>query len=506
MIPILTASNGDRLAYMRFFWAICMVASAAEIPAPWKPALDRVTADSLRGHLSFLASDLLEGRDTPSRGLDIAAEYIAAQFRRAGLEPAGDDGYFQTARRAVVEPDPVGFELSMETPSGVIRVAIGQVILQAAAAGEVAGIEAIRVKLGDTSALTPEQAGGKVIVAEFPEPDPARRQELFRNFSQLMSAATKLQAPLVILSGGGGFPARLLRPTRLIDPANRPPAGALPPTLVMTDPGAIEALAAATKITAHWNAPREKPVTLRNVAGLLRGSDPALKDTAVLVTAHYDHVGVAAGGDGDRIFNGANDDGSGTVGVIELAGALASLPARPKRSVVFVTFFGEEKGGLGSRHYVQNPVIPVEKTVANLNLEQIGRTDSTDGPQLNNLTITGFDYSNVSEFFIEAGRSTAIEVYKHEKNSDPYFTRSDNATLAQQGIPAHSITTAFQYPDYHGAGDHWDKINYDNMEKVTRAIALATLLIADSAEEPRWNESNPRAERYFQSWKKRREK
>src|SRR5262249_12525836 len=158
--------------------------------------------DSLRGHLSFIASDALEGRGTPSRGLDIAAEYIAAQFRRAGLEPVGDEGYFQT---------------------------------------------------------------------------------------------TSLQ-----------------------------PHGA------------------------------ESPVKVRNVIAALRGSDPVLKDSYVLVTAHYDHLGIRAGAD-DTIYNGANDDGSGTVSVIELAAALTSLKTRPRRSIVFMTFYGEERGLLGSRYYGQHP-------------------------------------------------------------------------------------------------------------------------------------------------------
>src|SRR5215472_15121196 len=144
--------------------ALCL--TAAEPPAAWKPALDRISAQSLRGHLSFLASDLLEGRGTPSRGLDLAAEYIAAQFRRAGLEPAGDDGYFQTATLA---------------------------------------------DLGQRGEALQRQLGG------------------------------------------------------------------------------------------------DAPIKVRNVAGILRGSDPELRNTFVLLTAHYDHLGLAPAGE-DRVYNGANDD------------------------------------------------------------------------------------------------------------------------------------------------------------------------------------------------------
>src|ERR1019366_1105841 len=176
-------------------------ARAAAEPAGLTPEMriiaGHITPNSLRGHVSFLASDLLEGRDTPSRGLDIAGEYIASHFRRLGLEPAGDDGYFQTV------------------------------------------------------VLRPE------------DPD----------------------------------------------------------------------------------SPKS-----RNVAGILRGSDPQLKDTYVILSSHYDHIGLAQTGE-DRIFNGANDDASGTASVLEVANALAALHPRPKRSVLFILFCGEEKGLRGSLYY-----------------------------------------------------------------------------------------------------------------------------------------------------------
>jgi Zn-dependent M28 family amino/carboxypeptidase len=244
----------------------------------------------------------------------------------------------------------------------------------------------------------------------------------------------------------------------------------------------------------------EKPIRLRNVVGVLRGSDAVLKDSFVLVTAHYDHVGMRPGTAGDNIFNGANDDGSGTVSVIELASALATLKPRPKRSVVFMTFFGEEKGLLGSRYYGRHPAFPIEKTVADVNLEQVGRTDSSEGPQIANATLTGFDYSDIGAAFQKAGDLTGIKVYKHEQNSDTFFDRSDNQALADQGVPAHTLCTAFVYPDYHGAGDHWDKIDYANMERVDRMVVLALVMIANATEAPKWNVANPRTARYVKAW------
>jgi len=314
--------------------------------------LATISAQSLAGHLTFLASDLLEGRGTPSRGLDVAATYIAAQFQRAGLAPVGDDGYFQTADWV-----------------------------------------------------------------------PRRR-------------------------------------------------------------GATE--------------PESTPPKVRNVIGLLRGSDKKLADTYILITAHYDHLGIKVDApDGaDRIFNGANDDGSGVVSVIELASVLASMPKAPKRSLVFMAYYGEELGLVGSRYYADHPIFPLAQTVANINLEQVGRNDDSENPGPGVATVTGIDYSDVGAILRKAGELQGIRVYKHETNSDAFFSRSDNRPLADRGVPAHSFATSFQFPDWHKLGDHADQIDYVNMEKVNRALAHAILMIATDAREPQWNASQPKADRY----------
>jgi Zn-dependent M28 family amino/carboxypeptidase len=178
--------------------------------------------------------------------------------------------------------------------------------------------------------------------------------------------------------------------------------------------------------------------------------------------------------------------------VIEIARALAKLTPHPKRSIVFMTFFGEERGELGSEYYGKHPIFPIAKTAADVNLEQVGRTDSTVGSNVNSASLTGFDYSDVTKFFEDAGRETGIRVYRDPEASDAYFTRSDNDALAQQGVPAHSLTVAFDYPDYHGLGDEWQKIDYANMARVDRMIALGLLDIANSIEPPHWNAANPK--------------
>jgi Zn-dependent M28 family amino/carboxypeptidase len=325
---------------------------------------------------------------------------------------------------------------------------------------------------------------------------------------EFLNKMTGLKAALVIsidrVSAKGAGPVQ----GRLIDPENRRARSEAPGTPVITvhDPRVVK-LFDATKpgltdaeMSLRLQAPVDRPVRLRNVIGLLRGSDPILRDSYVLLSAHYDHLGTRPDLAGDNIFNGANDDGSGTVSVIELASAFSTLRQRPRRSIVFMTFFGEEKGLLGSRYYGRHPVFPIDKTVADINLEQVGRTDSSEGPQIANASLTGFDYSDIGAILEAAGKLTGIKVYKHEQNSDAFFDRSDNQALADQGVPAHTLCTAFVYPDYHGVGDNWEKIDYANMEKVDRMVVLALVMIANNSEAPKWNEANPKVARYVKAW------
>lgn len=302
--------------------------------------LDAISEQNLRANLSFLASDALGGRGTPSPELDIAAEFIASRFRNSGLIPGSKDSYFQIGTW----------------------------------------------KAGDAT----------------------------------------LQS--------------------------------------------------------------------KNVIGVLPGTDPKLKQTYILVTAHYDHLGKREKMEGDNIFNGANDDGSGTVGVIELANAMRDL--KLKRSIVFMTFYGEERGMLGSRFYSNNPIFPLLDTIVNVNLEQIGRTDDDEGKRVSAVSVTGLDYSSLEQVLTSSGKRTGIKVEKHPQFSDPYFYASDNASLAQKGVPAHTICTAFSYPDYHKVGDHWDKIDYANMTKVLRMVALSLMDLANSDKPVTWNEKNAKTERF----------
>jgi len=483
--------------------ALCQVSST---PSPAAQQLTTLlTANALKADVSFLASDLLEGRDTPSRGLDIAAEYIAAQYRRAGLEPVGDDAYYQTANFVSVTPNTDGLEFTLEAGGAPVKAAAASIALQEPAALNLNHAAVVKVAMDNQAALDaliPEQVRGKVLVLEPSAAQPAAGRGGRGGGAAVAAAlAAKLQPAAIVMfaAPGGRGGGRGGNGARFREASTMPAA----PVAILTvaDPAIRAALdsAAAPTISVHINAPTVVPSKVRNVIGLLRGSDPALKDTYILITAHYDHLGIRDNGTPDHIFNGANDDGSGTASVIEIANALAALPTRPKRSIVFMTQFGEEKGDLGSRYYAQHPIFPLAKTIVDVNLEQVGRTDDLEGPRVGAFNLTGFDYTDLPAVFRRAGAQTGIQVIKHEKNSDAYFTRSDNAAFAEAGVPATTLSVAYDFPDYHKAGDEWPKLDYENMARVDRTVALAALDIANNPIAPKWDASNPKTERFVKA-------
>jgi hypothetical protein len=434
-----------------------------------RAVINHISADSLRGNLSFLASDLLEGRATPSRGLDLASEYLAAQFRRAGLEPAGDDGYFQTV--TVQEPNREGFVMTVSARGETMSVAADETYILPTAPLQLDDAELV---IADGSQpLTTDVLSGKAVLVT------SRRVR----FPQGARPALVLTTVPMPITG-----------PQVADPGTPPPAI----TLGVIDKPQLEVFVfgvTKARITIHSAAASKKTVKLRNVAAILRGSDPQLGNTYVMLSSHYDHLGRAATGD-DRIYNGANDDGSGSSSVMEVASALAALPVHPKRSILFVLFFGEEWGLWGSRFYAAHPLVPPSQTIAQLNLEQVGRTDASDGPQIKTASITGYDFSDVPSILADAAQAAGVKVYKNPQNSDAYFSRSDNQSLADLGIPAHTLCVAYDFPDYHKVSDSWEKIDYDNMAMVDRAVALGMLRLASDEAPPKWNEQYAPARRY----------
>jgi hypothetical protein len=335
--------------------------------------------------------------------------------------------------------------------------------------------------------LQPEQVRGKVLIV-----DPSAGRGARVRAAVLHRLAPALTIVLVSESR---------RPFPSARPRLREEFAPLTPSVTVWDESLRAALADAlpgpleATVTARIGPSTFEPVKLRNVAGLLRGSDPRLKDSYLLLTAHYDHLGIGTTGE-DRIYNGANDDASGTASMIEIARTLASLPARPKRSVIFIALFGEEAGLLGSRYYSRHPIFPLSKTVADLNLEQLGRTDDNSGPRVGVLNATGYDFTDIPPFLAKAGGNFGIHVVKDEVNSDNFYARSDNQAFADAGIPSHTLSVGYIFPEYHQPGDEWPNIDYENMARVARTVALGLYRLADSDEAPHWNSDNPKTAAY----------
>jgi hypothetical protein len=434
-------------------------------------ALARISPDSLLGNLSFLASGLLEGRDTPSRGLDVAAAFIASQFRIAGLAPAGGHGYLETAHMLRVSAEAKRVHLRTEPAGDLVS---GDVTVLSAHPVEIEGARV--VKVNDVAGLRSAGVKGSIVwLAGPPHDRPA-----------LAHAAVALGPAAFLEEADQEEPL-----PRLLDADEQQTVYGGLPRLIARDDAVLRDLS-RENIWLKLTAPTLTPVAADNVIGLLKGSDPLLSRQYVLVTAHYDHLGVNGQGE---VFPGANDDGSGTVSLIEIAKALAALRPHPRRSIVFIAFFGEEEGSLGSRYYACHPVFALAQTVADLNLEQVGRTDSSTGPQMSNASLTGFDYSSITGTLQRAGALTGVRVYR-TPGSEEYFLRSDNATFAEHGIPAPTIVVAFDFADYHATGDTWPKIDYGNLAKVDRMIALGAMMLADNAAAPAWNLANRDAARF----------
>lgn len=469
---------------------ILLAAAASAALAPEESRLaSAISADLLRAHVSFLASDALEGRDTPSRGLDTAAEYLASQFRRLGLKPGAGQSYFQIARMESVRQPMEGFALEMKWNGGSYSADPLRAAVMNGEALELKDAPAVRVLWQSPEDPLPprESVAGKVVLLSAP----IRLAAYMEKRRQLLALE-----PSVVIAAGPAFRARAMLEER------QSPERRRTPVVMISDsefPKVLESLNATATVSLRIPPPERQPVELKNIVAVLEGSDPKLKEEVILLTAHYDHVGVRAGGDGDRILNGANDNASGTATVLALAEAFAHHSARPRRTLVFMLYFGEEKGLVGSRYYARNPLFPLQRTVANLNFEQMGRTDDNAGSRAGKLTASGFDYTTLGDLLTLAGRDTGVEARKDGSNSDSFFSRSDNQALADLGVPAITVSVAWTFPDYHRPGDEWEKLDYANMESAVRTCAIAVWRAANADAAPAWVPGHPRTARYVEA-------
>lgn len=466
----------NKIASIAAFTLITLsVASLLQAQQP-PSAIDKINEASVTETVKFLASDELAGRDTPSPGLDKASDFVAARFKAAGLKGLGHEGlghegsYFQTTSIQTIQAPP--------TASITID---GKPIKQTGVLGVLSANDAPFTYTGsipvvDAKARKETKYTSPVSVIAPPFTKRRDANNFFRRLNRLRSQGAT--AILVQANSDHALAtvAKAAAQPHLPAKNNNGPAGAvilIAPTDLSSDVS-IE-LAALTTGKSE----------VKNVIGVLPGSDKELAKQAIIFSAHLDHIGVS-GATGDTINNGADDDASGVTGVLTLADAYAALPTAPKRSVIFITFWGEEKGLLGSKHYAKTPAWPLNNTVANLNLEMLGRPEAGAHGKT---WMTGWHQSNLGELMAAGAKDADVLVFEHPKFSSFLYRQSDNWPLAQAGVIAHSFSAGSLHEDYHQPTDEWEKLHLDHMTKVIRGLFAGSFPIANGEFTPKKKES-----------------
>ncbi len=470
-------------------------------------AAQTISPEDIRRRIGIIADDSMRGRDTPSPELDKTAAYIAAEYRRLGLKPAGDDGrYLQRYsldRVQVVAESSVAF---VHGAGGDITLRYGSEFRFADyvfESGDYAGpLVLISGPLsGVVSADTADVAGKIVIIAA----GPRNRGEQRRIFG--WKPAGVVYVSTLPDSGWARLVGRGLSP-QLRDPSRRvgPPielgvrAVVLQPLLARLGADLAAAQAATTfmvtplgaaQLHVHARIRVVERKSAPNVVAILEGSDPTLKREYVAFSAHMDHVGVAgprgSGGcraqGADSICNGADDDGSGTVAVVEIAEAFARLNPRPKRSILFLNVSGEEKGLWGSEFFADHPTVPMTNVVANLNIDMIGRnwrdTIVAIGKEHSDLGVT---LNHVAATHPELNVQPIDDIWPQEN----FYFRSDHYNFARKGVPVLFFFSG-THEDYHRPGDSPDKIDAEKESRVAQLIFYLGLEVANAPARPRWN-------------------
>ena len=512
------------------FQSATLAQNAAKPNSPARKAAEMITAEQLKDYLYYVASDEMEGRDTPSRGLDLTAKFIALNLKRWGFKPAGDGGSFlqtMALSRDVVDAQKIALEV------GAQKFAFGEDFLRiggrgAANAPLIFAKDGWFVKSKNIDALAGVDARGKILVLYSegfnrntltPFPKGVTPQDLAgaqgADWADPMTYAKQkgavgiilMASPQVrqnweqaknVLSRGGLYPEKL-RQTDAALPVMLASNRVFDAVFAGEILNAESASAFEINKSATINAAGKKEiVNTQNVVAVWEGSDPKLKSEMVAVGAHYDHVGVRPNAAGeDKIWNGADDDGSGTVAVLAMAEALAKSARRPKRSVLLVWHAGEEKGLWGSEYFNKFPTVDIKKVVAQLNIDMIGRSKKAGdaNPKNKDLSAENEVYVIGSEMMSsKLGAVTRVindsflklnYNYKYDDPKDPnrFFFRSDHFNYAVNGIP---IVFWFDgvHEDYHGADDEPEKIDYPKMERISRTIFLTMWEIADLRERP----------------------
>ncbi len=455
--------------------------SAQTAPDDARAAAETITAADLRLRVGALADDSMRGRDTPSPELEKAARHIGGRFEEFGLRPGNGGSFLQTYPLAFTGPgDPSRQMLRIAGPGGGTIPATSFVALPGG--GDLTGEgDVVVTTLTDARDLSGHVALVRVSENGLREALGGLRALLDRGAAGVLFA---VDASSQYFGGLRGFFGRerlsVGVPEELSAPGMLVTVEALPPGLAsaLDTPGGGAAYRATLRTTA-----RIREAQGLNTIGWIEGSDPQLRDEYVIFSAHMDHLGVGRPVAGDSIYNGADDDASGTATVIELAEAFASLPAPPRRSVVFLTVSGEEKGLLGSRWYSEHPVFPLESTVADLNIDMIGRN------WRDTVVAIGRDESSLGttlEEVVAGHPELDLTMIDDPWPQENFYMRSDHYNFARNGVPVLFFFTG-THEDYHGPNDEPDRLLYEKMSRIARLIFFLGLEVADAEARPQWD-------------------
>lgn len=494
---------------MRSLLLVPLALAASSLPAqthgPVPHGAATITAADVTRRINVIADDSMMGRDTPSRGLDLTAQYVADQFRQFGLRPGGENGtYFQryaivrrrllTDRSSLVFTGPEGASITLPLESSLLLLA------GSPAAEPVSGPITLVSAVVDPDSVHEADAKGRIVlwVLDMTKPLPANRGAVIGAFAKAGARAFVIisNADSAAFAAQVRSQAQRLRTGREIDG----PSGA--PLIVQADERAIvraqpdaaadfNRLRTATTMTLRPLPEWQATIAIRdtvverssapNTIGILPGRDPKLRAEYVFLTAHMDHVGITAGA-ADSINNGADDDGSGTVGVVELAEAF-SRGARPRRSIAFMTVSGEEKGLWGSDYFTTHPTVPLPQVVADLNLDMIGRNWQ------DTIVAIGKEHSDLGRTLNRVNaahpelRMTAIDdIWPEER----FYFRSDHYNFARKGVPILFFFNGV-HADYHRPSDSPDKIEAEKESRILRLVYFLAQDVANTPARPQWN-------------------
>jgi aminopeptidase YwaD len=426
---------------------------------------------NVRAELGFLASDAMQGRGSATNYERVAAEYVGSMFRQFGLEPGGDADATNT--RGFVQ------RVQLETARFISapNVTAGGKTWQYGKDFLVTGIRVPRLS-GALQIIEGEAVAAKGSIALIRLPENADLQQR----QSRVRAARSAQAAAVVLLETEANRRQRETGARLPNVSARIVGEEQTPSFAMLSfrKEAFDELTAfgnGTRIEFAGEIQADAAAATWNAVGVLRGSDPS--GEAIMLSAHLDHLGTNETLTGDTIFNGADDDASGCVAVIELARAL-SAGKQPRRTIYFVCFGSEERGGHGARYFIDHTPVPLEKIVADVQFEMLGRPDAKIPP--NTLWLTGYERSTLGAELARQGARLVADPHPEQN----FFQRSDNYTLALRGVVAHTVSSFGLHTDYHRVTDDLSKVDFQFMTRSIDSMIAPIRWLANSTFRPAW--------------------